>query len=299
MAKLVIGTNKQNGVPAVVVPSGPKYYIGKAIDANGKIQLSDFNIDFSEATSIADYALTYAFWHNPRVPSQIAFGFSTFDGREAGRSAFEGCYTLTKVSFPNLTTAAGYDSMRMMFISCQYLTEISFPLLATVSGSQPFVNTFSSCTRLSTASFPSLTTVTAVNGCQSMFSSCTGLTTLSLPSLREASGNYCLNNMCSSCSALTTVDLSSLTIITGRQACGSMFAQCRNLTSLSFPAITTSSFGSSYTDQFDRMCQSIPNITLHFPSNVQSAIEGLTGYSTTAPFGAVAGTVLFDLPATE
>lgn len=299
MAKLVIGTNKQNGVPAVVMPSGPKYYIGKAIDANGKIQLSDFNIDFSEATSIADYALAYAFWHNSRVPSQITFGFSTFDGREAGKSAFESCYTLTKVSFPNLTTAAGADSMRTMFISCQYLTEISFPVLTTVGGSQPFVNTFTGCTRLPVASFPSLTTVTATNGCQGMFSSCTGLTTLSLPNLREVSGGYCLDSMCSGCSSLTTVDLSSLTIITGKQACGSMFGQCRNLTSLSFPAITTSSFGSSNKDQFNRMCQSIPNITLHFPSNVQSVIEGLTGYSATAPFGAVAGTVLFDLPATE
>jgi hypothetical protein len=47
------------------------------------------------------------------------------------------------------------------------------------------------------------------------------------------------------------------------------------------------------------MCSAIPNITLHFPSNVQSVIEGLDGYSATAPFGAVSGTVLFDLPATS
>jgi hypothetical protein len=46
------------------------------------------------------------------------------------------------------------------------------------------------------------------------------------------------------------------------------------------------------------MCSGIPNITLHFPSNTQAAVETLVGYSTTAPFGATAGTVLFDLPAT-
>jgi hypothetical protein len=47
------------------------------------------------------------------------------------------------------------------------------------------------------------------------------------------------------------------------------------------------------------MCGSITNITLHFPSNTQAKVETLSGYSTTAPFGATSGTVLFDLPATN
>ena len=109
--------------------------------------------------------------------------------------------------------------------------------------------------------------------------------------------NAC-QQMFASCSGITSVNLNSLTTISGMNACASMFANCSNLSSISFPAIKTTSFGSQR-NQFTNMCSGITGITLHFPSNVQSVIEGLTGYSTTAPFGATSGTVLFDLPATE
>lgn len=169
--------------------------------------------------------------------------------------------------------------------------------IITISGASAcnsaFQNTFITGIDLS-----SLTTISGNSACSSMLAGCQLVTTLSLPSLTTISGNYACSSMFSS-NGITSMIFPSLTTITGQAACQQMFMLCRNLTSLSFPAITTTSFGSSYTNQFNQMCVQIPNITLHFPSNVQSVIEGLQGYSTTAPFSATSGTVLYDLPATE
>lgn len=168
--------------------------------------------------------------------------------------------------------------------------------LTTISGNSAcnsaFQNTF-----ITGIDLPSLTTISGGSACSSMFNGCQFVTTLSLPSLTTISGAYACSSMFVQI-GITSMTFPSLTTINGQSACQQMFMLCRNLTSLSFPAITTTSFG-SYTNQFSQMCLQIPSITLHFPSNVQSVIEGLTGYSATAPFGATSGTVLFDLPATE
>lgn len=143
-----------------------------------------------------------------------------------------------------------------------------------------------------------LTAISGANACYEMFRGCTGITSADLSSLTTISGSYACQYMFRGCTGITSANLSSLTTISASGACASMFYGCTNLTSLSFPAITTTSFGTR-TNQFNGMCSGIPNITLHFPSNVQSVVEGLSGYSATAPFGAVSGSVLFDLPATS
>lgn len=97
------------------------------------------------------------------------------------------------------------------------------------------------------------------------------------------------------CPLLTTVDLSSLKSV-GSSAFQYTFGNTA-ITDLKMPAITNSSFGTQ-TNCFNNMLTSLTNVTVHFPSNVQAKIETLTGYSTTAPFGATSGTVLFDLPST-
>lgn len=77
------------------------------------------------------------------------------------------------------------------------------------------------------------------------------------------------------------------------------FYQCcaTSGTSFYFPSITNSSFDhlGALANMFS---SSTSSVVLHFPSNVQSTIEGLTGYSASAPFSSQSGTVLFDLPAT-
>ena len=166
-------------------------------------------------------------------------------------------------------------------------------------GNNAFSNIYQFNTAISgTVNMPDLTILSGANACSNAFFGCTGLTSASLPSLTTVSGSYACNYMFSGCTGLTSVSLPSLTTVSGTSVFQAMFNGCRNLTSLSFPSITPNSFGTR-TNQFNNMCQAIPNITLHFPSNTQAAVEALTGYSTTAPFGATAGPVLFDLPATN
>ena len=91
-----------------------------------------------------------------------------------------------------------------------------------------------------------------------------------------------------------------LTTIIGFSACQNMLKNCKALTDVYFPALTTTSF-SSRVNQFDMMMSgSGTNVThtLHFPSNLESKIQTLTGYPT---FGGTSGYVVlaFDLPQTN
>lgn len=171
--------------------------------------------------------------------------------------------------------------------------------LTTVSGNSACQYMFWNCPGITGIDLSSLTTISAPTGCSFMFYGCSGITgNVDLSSLTTVSGASACNSMFKNCTGITSANLSSLTTVNAATACASMFYGCTALTSLSFPSITTTSFGTRI-NVFTDMCYGIPNITLHFPSNVQSVIEGLTGYSATAPFGAVSGSVLFDLPATS
>lgn len=65
--------------------------------------------------------------------------------------------------------------------------------------------------------------------------------------------------------------------------------------SVYFPALKTVS---STNNALYNAANSATNITFHFPQNMQSVVETFRQYSTTTPFGASSGTVLFDLPST-
>ena len=156
---------------------------------------------------------------------------------------------------------------------------------------------FYGCTGITGVDLSSFLRVNGNSGCYQMFFCCAGITSIDISLLTKISGSNGCYSMFGG-TAVTSVVLSSLTDIKESSACTSMFASCPNLTSLSFPSITPNSFGSKK-DQFNNICFNVSNITLHFPSNTQAKIETLTGYSTTTPFGAVAGTILFDLPATN
>lgn len=131
------------------------------------------------------------------------------------------------------------------------------------------------------------------------FQSCSGLTgNLDLSSVTNV-GKYGMNGAFYGCSGLTSVDLSSLTSI---DELGIQFAfgYCSKLTDIYFNSLTTASFG-SYTNQFQNMLYDTGTSvthTLHFPSNLESTISGLTGYPN---FGGTSGYVVcaFDLPATS
>ena len=222
---------------------------------------------------------------------------TTISGRSSCASMFAGCTVLATADISALEEITGIESCSGMFNGCSALTATSTTSLRSISGENGAKNMFAS-SGVTAANLSALEEITSTNGCNNMFYNCLALTSADLSSLQQVTGANGCNTMFYGCSVLTSVNLSSLSVITGSQAFYRTFRNCTSLQSLSFPAVTTTSFGAN-TNQFASMCQGISGITLHFPSNVQSVIEGLSGYSTTAPFGATSGTVLFDLPATE
>ena len=155
-------------------------------------------------------------------------------------------------------------------------------------------------TEVKSASFPALTTISGRYGCGYMFQSCPSLTSVSFPNLTTISGTYGCGYMLQNSTALTSVSFPSLTTISGNFGCAYMLQNCTALNDVYFPALTTTSFGSNR-NQFTSL-MALTGIskahTLHFPSNLESTIQGLQGYPT---FGGTSGYVVcaFDLPATS
>lgn len=252
--------------------SGPAYYIEKTLDSTGRLVNSTSVISLdSSVKDLGDGVIQYAYYKNPTVSGAVDFSsLTTISGENAAYYAFHTCPNITSVDLSSLTTVSGLNSCSGMFYGSVGITTIDISALTTVSGS---------------------------TACRYMFNNCTGLTgAIDLSSLATISGDTCCGNMFAGCTSITSVNLSSLKTVTGSNCCTQMFSGCTSLTELRFPSITTTSFGSN-TNQFYNICRNISNITIHFPSNVQSVVQNLSGYSTA--FGATNGTVLFDLPATN
>ena len=151
---------------------------------------------------------------------------------------------------------------------------------------------FRSRKNIKSVQFPDLVEIgsSGLNGC---FSLCSNLSSVSFPKLETAETTafqYAFNN----CLALETLEFSVLNNI-GAQCFLAGFWYCTNLKHIYFPAITENSFGQS-TGAFLSMLNGVTGCSLHFPSNVQSLIEGLDKYPN---FGGTDTVVLFDLPATS
>lgn len=199
------------------------------------------------------------------------------------------------VDFSSLTTISGNQAFRFGFQYCTGITSVNLSGLKKISGQYSLNATFSN-TNITSIDLSSLETLLCLHGLDSMLSGCRMITSLDLSLLAVANAQQCCYKMCENCSGLISVNLSSLKQIPAQLALQEMFINCTSLRVLSFPAINTGSFG--WTNSIRDICKGITGITLHFPSNVQSVVEGLMGYSTTAPFGATSGSVLFDLPST-
>lgn len=184
------------------------------------------------------------------------------------------------------------------FSTCDMLESADLSSLQYINGDNACDNMFGYSTSLSNVNLSSLRSIGGSYACSSMFDNCSSLGTVRLPLLQSITGEMACFCMFQDCSGLSTVQLPILQTITGQGACQSMFQNCELLDSISFPALTSSSFGNEYTDQFVDMFNGCANLTeIHFPSNVQSVIEGLDDYNRN--FGANPNTIYFDLPATE
>lgn len=176
---------------------------------------------------------------------------------------------------------------------------IDYADLRSVSGQHAFANAFSECSNITSVNLSNLINVSGMSAFSAAFTSCSGITSINFSKLVSLESMNAFSNIFRFCTGITTVTFDSLSVVTGSGCLTLAFGNIPNLSSMYFPAIKTTSFGNDIKNQFSNMCLGALNVTLHFPSNVQSVIETLSGYSTTAPFGATAGTVLFDLPATE
>ncbi len=299
---IAINTNGTHNVSSyeyanVSVPL-PQRYMEWTVNQSGVLNFTSSKINLAGVTDIADAVLSSKYQSNPLITGTIDMSsLTSLSGTNACDSMCFNCIGITGLDMSSLVTISGSYCCESMCSRCTGLLTIDLGSLTTISGGYSMYNAFNGCSSLTSINLSSLVRITAGSACQYMLRD-SGLTSINLGSLQEISGNSACYYMLDNSTNLSSVDLSSLSVITGSGCMSYMFYRCSSLTSLSFPAITTTSFG-SYVNQFNNMCAGIPNIALHFPSNVQSVIEGLTGYSTSAPFGAASGTVSFDLPATE
>lgn len=147
--------------------------------------------------------------------------------------------------------------------------------------------------------FSSLETVDdyGLNGC---FDNCSRLNgTVDVSSLKTIGKQGLMYFLYSCINIIGVINFTNLTTI-GDSGLQYAFAYDSKITDIYFNSLTTTSFG-SYTNQFIGMLNSTGSSstrTLHFPSNLQSTISGLSGYPT---FGGTSGYVVlaFDLPATS
>lgn len=218
----------------------------------------------STATDLAKQALYYSFLECPTVSSADLSSLTAISGNSAMMSSFRRCTSITSVDLGSLVTVTGSEALRYAFEQCSSLSNVDLSSLTTVTGSRSFQQAFYNCSALSSIDFSSLTTV---------------------------SGENCFNNAFTGC-AVTSVSFDSLSDISGSNTFYQIFSNCTNLTTLSFPALTTTSFGSN-TNQFNSMLYRCSDVTVHFPTAIQSTIGSWT--SVTDGFGGTNTTVLFDL----
>ena len=292
------------------IPSGSssKYnltidsFIGDT-DINGVLKTPTMvnDISFTGVTDIANSGLRGRF--NGSNLTSVSFpSLTTISGLLALSDAFRSCHQLTSVSFPLLANISGDNACSSAWNGCSNLTTIDFQSLTTILSDSAFYYAFQMCSKLTSMSFPSLTTISGNSAFYYAFQSCYDLTSVSFPSLTTISGNSALQFIFSSCSKLTSMSFPSLMDISlSTSTFTYAFAMCGNLTDVYFNALKTTSFGSNI-NQFNNMMGSnygkTTICTLHFPSNLESTIQTLTGYPL---FGGSNGKVVlaYDLPATS
>lgn len=194
----------------------------------------------------------------------------------------------------------GLNALLFKFVGMT-VSSISFPDLTSITGSSACRNAFDSTTGsggITTVSMPNLQTIWGGSACQYMFSGCSWLKTITFPSLINIRGGGDCMYMFNSCTNLETAYFPLLNYI-GTWGCQAMFSGCSKITDVYFNSLTTSSFGDTgcFTGLLLSTGTSVTH-TLHFPSNLQSTVEGLSGYPL---FGGSSGyvTIAFDLAQTS
>lgn len=304
MAKLVIGSNKQNGIPAIVKEVVVQPSLGtKNITANGTYNASSDNYDgYSSVTvnvpTVSEPYLELEVNNGDLRHSQATshlLPLSGFTGIDAHLLAYAYYYN-TNISgaivFSDLKWLAHEYSCLRTF-AYTHASSFSAPQLTSVTAQSTCYGMFLG-SRITSASLPSLTTISGDSALYECFRY-SYVSSVDLSSLKTISGRYGLYTGFANCNYLTTMTFLALDVLTGYGALQRAFENSA-VTSLSFPALKSDSFG-SYTNQFNNMLSGVTGCTVHFPSNLQSVIGSWS--DVTNGFGGTNTTVLFDLPQTE
>lgn len=231
-------------------------------------------------------------------------GGTASDGTRVMSHIFSNSMCIRSVTFPDLyrITSSPTGDLEYFCYNSYSIQSVSFPILDMVTVTATFSHSFERSVALTSVSFPALRELNALYVFDCAFKSCSMLQTLSFPSLTLINRN-CFRYAFQS-SGLQTIAFDSVTSL-GKQYGDCFqyaFIGCQNLQSISFASLKTDSFGTE-TTQFNNMfdsstAQTSGEVVVHFPSNLETTIQGLTGYPL---FGGTSGriTLSFDLEATE
>lgn len=256
MAKLVIGTNKQTVVPAVVQKVTPAMYIPFGVSGTGYLTSVNEevpNIDFSliQHLSNSTVQLTGAFANNTYISGVIDLSNLVDCSAQGLYNTFSGCTHIKGVKlnhYMGATSSWGDYSFYRTFMGCTGLKTIDFPTTETfgyfIKGQYAHKETFKGCTGLTSISMPQLRWASASYACQSMFENCTGITTVSMNNFNDAGNtgtyqSYRYNKMFKGCTSLSSVSMPVLKGFVGDYSAGEMFANCSSLTTLDMSKWTT------------------------------------------------------------
>lgn len=225
--------------------------------------------EFSDVTEIASYGLYYAFYFCTGLTGSLNLSNITTIDNYGLYYTFFGCSGITSVNLSRLTAISTTNAMNSTFYSCTGIISVDLSNLQSIGGVSAFYSVFNNCSNLTSVNVSKLKTITSA--------------------MYRAFAN----------TGLTEIRFTALDSIGVDNAFQGCFGK-NNGISIYFPALKTTSFG-SYTNQFNTMLsislmQYTSNAILHFPSNLQNTISGLSGYPN---FGGSNTTILFDLPATS
>lgn len=268
--------------------------VGVGALAFSEIDYGNSIVDLSGITSLSN---NYAFY-KAKIKSTSSVNLSnltTISGEYACEEMFA-ISNITSVDLSSLTTINSYSGCDDMFGLCQNLISVIGNSLTSISGSFACNYMFYRCTAL-TGTFNFLSQLKSISGtsaCRDMFYDCTNITGVNLDNLETINNDACEYMFEST--GLINMSFPKLSSIINGYTFFYAFRNCLSLTTVSFGALTSTSFGIA-TSQFRNMLYGCSNVTVHFPSNLQSVIGSWS--DVVDGFGGTNTTVLFDLPATE
>lgn len=291
------------GVTGTYTGGAPQRYIELEVDSGVlKPSSSSANVvDFTGVTSVEQYLFAYAYQNNQNITGSLDLSGITQVGTFAFYEAFRGSGLSGTVKINAMEGyPSGYSADRAFYFAFSETDITNVVIVGGITGSSTTgytaYNAFYNCQNLATVEFD-WSYIIGGYVAQSIFASCPSLTSVdvrkivgiaSTPTLANAAP---LRNSLSGNEGVTTLDFASLTSVS-RHGLAQTAAGCVNLANVYFRSIKTIAAD----NVFVSFASNVGNCTFHFPANMQATIETMSGYSTTAPFGALAGTVLFDLP---